>query len=170
MRKMTFVAVSLLPLIISGTAYAQNCQANASALDSTDLVDPNFYQETPPPTKPDNHELPLSSLISREDILSSRVLPDSARNLSLQLTTYGDYASSEGGVSPDIALGRQVWVLKDEYPAYEHYRFGKMENAQVTTAFDAETGEMLGTGFVGTPLEGFIGHPSPSVVVPFTDQ
>jgi hypothetical protein len=45
--------------------------------------------------------------------------------------------------------------LKDEYAEYEHYRFGLMRNAQVTSVFDAETGESLGYQIVGTPLEIF---------------
>ena len=99
--------------------------------------------------------MPLSSLVDRTQILSVRTLPASAQNLSLQLTNWGSYAaSSNAGVNlPAISEARQVWVLKDQYTEYSHRRLGLMRNAQVTTVFDAETGQYLGMNVVGTPLE-----------------
>ena len=60
-------------------------------------------------------------------------------------------------------------MLIGEYPEYEHYRFGKMEDVQVTTVLDAETGEMLMTKTVGKFLEE-IRPSNVTPVVGFPDQ
>ena len=152
MNKMMLSSVSLLLVIIGGTICVQNRQVLAAI---PDIENPNIQRETPPAALPDNSRLPQSNLIDRAQILSSRTLPDSAKNLSLQLTTWGSYATSrEVSVElPAISQARQVWVLKDEYAEYVHPRIGTMRNAQVTTIFDAETGSFLGSSTVGTPLD-----------------
>jgi hypothetical protein len=154
---MVFALFCLLSLSATSLMYLQNHQAVAAI---SDLVNPDIYKETPAPVMKDNSRLLESSLMSREKILSSRILPASAKNLSIQLTDWGSYSKTEVNVDlPSVAVGRRIWVLKDEYFEYNHYRLGKMKNTQVTTAFDAETGQIINTKVVGTPLER-VGPPS----------
>jgi hypothetical protein len=157
MNRIMFALSCLLPLAIAGLIYTQNRQAVAAL---PDVVNPNIYKDTPAPVMGENSGLPESSLMSREKILSSRILPVSARNLSIGLTNWGNYAKTEANVElPAVSPGRQVWILRDEYFEYNHYRLGKMRNTQVTSAFDAETGQILNVKIVGTPLEK-VGPPS----------
>lgn len=169
MNKAVSSSLSLLFIIIGSTVCIQNRQALAAI---PDFMNPNVIRETPPATLPDNSRLPQSSLIDQTRILSSRTLPTSAKNLSLQLTTWSSYATSQAASVelPAISQARQVWILKDEYVEYAHPRIGTMRNAQVTTIFDAETGALLGSSTVGTPLDlGRSSHVA-TPVVPLTTK
>lgn len=168
MNKVMVGSASLLAIVMGSMICVQNRPAIAS---TPDIENPYIIRETPPPIFSGNSQLPQSSRISREQILSNRVSPDPAMNLSLELTTYGSYAASPkgGGVDfPAVSPARQVWVVKEEYAEYEHLRLGLMRNAKITSVIDAETGESLGYQIVGTPLEN-VGHPSLDgvLVVPF---
>ena len=174
MHKILLGSATLTVVVMGGLVCVQNRQAIAQpaiakVASTPDITNPNDYRGALPLRLPDNSQLPESDLISRAQILSSRDLPESAKHLSLELTTWGSHAA-EVGDSPEIAEGRQIWVLKDEYAEYEHYRFGAMKNAQTTTVFDAETGELLSSNVVGIPLNpGRSSFPA-RLVVPFSSD
>lgn len=165
MKKIMFGSVSLLFIIIGSIISVQTRQVSAAV---PDITNPNIVREAPPVALPDNSQVPQSRLMSRDAILSRRVLPTSARNVSLELTTMGRYFASPEGGGGDlqaVSQGRQVWVLKDQYPEYEHLRLGLMRNAVVTSILDAETGQTIGNTVVGTPA-GPVGLPNITTVTP----
>jgi hypothetical protein len=156
MNKLMVGSASLLCVVMGGMICVQNQAAIAGV---PDIQNPNIVREAPPVAFPDNSQLPQSRLMSRDEILSRRVLPTSARNVSLELTTMGRYFASPEGGGGDlqaVSPGRQVWVLKDQYPEYQHLRLGLVRDAVVIDIIDAETGETIGMSIVGTS-EGPVG-------------
>jgi hypothetical protein len=148
--KMVLLAVlCLVPIAaIASTVYAQQLPDGLWPLGT----DPSRYVNNPAPAFPNNSSLSVSVLIPSERILSSRNLPTGARLISLNLMNWGEYSKQEGGGQfPLVADGRLVWVLKDEYPEYRHYRRGLFKNAKVTEVFDAQTGQLLNSKIVGFP-------------------
>lgn len=167
MKQILFSSACSVSVVIGSLFFVQNRQAIAT---TPATKNPDTAKEFLPVVFPDNSQSPPSQFVSREQILSTRVLPDTAKNLSLQLMPWGRYAtSSEIGIeSPDISQARQVWVLVDQYAEYYHPRLGLMQDAKTTSVFDAETGEFISSNIVGVPTE--IVGPSrlpATLVVPF---
>lgn len=75
--------------------------------------------------------------------------------------TYGDFALAQSGSPndyPEVSGDRLIWVVTTHYPkGYDHPKVGWFENATVTSTYDAETGELLGTTCQGK------GQPAKSV-------
>lgn len=164
MKKIMFGSVSLLFVAIGSIISIQTRQVIAAI---PDIQNPNIVRAAPPVALPDNSQVPQASLMNRDAIFSRRVLPDSARNVSLELTTFGRYLASPEGGGGDlqaVSQGRQVWVLKDRYAEYEHIRLGSMQDAEVTSIIDAETGNTIGTSISGRSI-GPVG-PNSFIVTP----
>jgi hypothetical protein len=104
-------------------------------------------------------------------MLSNLGVPDDATNMTLTLGVWNIYATSpDGGVDSSTVLSiRHVWVLKQQYDELMHIRFGLMQNVEVTSSFDAETGESLGLSTSGTLPEDYVSRDSlvGHLVVPF---
>ena len=170
MKKVVFGSVSFLFIIAGIIISVQNRQAIAAAVP--DIQNPDIVRAAPPVALPDNSQVPQSRLMNRDAILSRRVLPDSARNMSLELTTFGRYLASPEGGGGDlqaVSQGRQVWVLKDQYSEYEHLRLGTLRDVVVTSIIDAETGNVIGTvtaGQVNGPMGRNRLTPTPSRGLP----
>jgi hypothetical protein len=160
MNKIMAVSASLLCVVMGGLICVENQAAIAAP---PDIENPNIMRAAPPVALPDNSQTPQARLMNRDAILSRRVLPASARNVSLELTTMGRYLASPEGGGGDlqaVSQGRQVWVLKDQYAEYEHIRLGLLRDAVVTNIIDAETGNAIGTSISsGTPI-GPVGLPN----------
>lgn len=119
------------------------------------VVDPQMYNEDPEPLyQANNHLFQINSdaFLNKEDILAAVEFPEGSKVTKLELTTWGERKEQKGEARyAVVATERLVWVMEAEVPKYEHARFGTIHNAKVHYVYDAETGDVLNTGFIGTP-------------------
>jgi hypothetical protein len=70
-----------------------------------------------------------------------------------ELMTYDDFARKQSRSPddyPEVSPDRLIWVVQTHYPkGYKHPKVGLIQNARVTTIYDAETGEVFGTTYEG---------------------
>jgi hypothetical protein len=121
-------------------------------------TDPKMYNENPDPVYNGNSnqltKSSESSLLSKDDILAANEFPEGSKVTRLELVTWGEEEKQQQEARYSIvALERLVWVLEAEIPEYEHARFGTIRDAKVHYVYDAETGDVLNSGFTGTPEE-----------------
>jgi hypothetical protein len=154
MNKKIFVAIVLAVILSGGIAHVMYGQSSP-LLPRPLGRNASRYIDNPRPIFPDNSNVPEATLITRQEILSSLHLPEKVHLTQLNLMTWTEFneQDGDGGVSPQISGGRQVWVLQAALPEYNHYRFGVMRDAELTFVFDAQTGDLLTRKVTGIPDE-----------------
>jgi hypothetical protein len=102
------------------------------------------YNETPAPVVSANS--PSAVLLAKEAIDAKVLLDQGGRRVFTKLVPWSEFVStySSGTADPQIQGSRKVWAVQLHYPDGYQTKRGLMSNAVVTTAYDAETGQVLG--------------------------
>lgn len=84
-------------------------------------------------------------------------LPEGAQRLKEELMTLGDFEAKKGNKShlEYVDNDRMLWVVETKYPSYET-KNGTLLNVNVTSVWDAETGEIFGAEYEGKPGNDFM--------------
>jgi hypothetical protein len=145
MRLKKSVILTAMGTVVLGASLVAS---GAFAMTPT-IVHPNDaagakYNETPAPVVLANS--PSAILLTREVIDAKVVLDQGSRSMFTKLIPWSEFVStySSGTADPQIHGSRKVWAVQIHYPEGYETKRGLMTNAFVTTAYDAETGQVLG--------------------------
>lgn len=107
-------------------------------------TDPARYVEDPAPQYPDNANVPVVSLIPREQILSYAANESGGQLVSVELRKWQEHEQQYGkSMATLIGPNRMVWVMTLKFDTYQDLRLGTLKDVLAVYAFDAETGQIL---------------------------
>ena len=88
------------------------------------------------------------SLLKKDRFIDNQLLKNGEKIIKAEFVTYEEFINtSSADLETYIDKDRIVFVAVVQYPnGFDHPRLGLIENAEVTSYYDAETGEVIGNG------------------------
>jgi hypothetical protein len=143
------------------TDHAVGVKAAAPTVDTYDNIMNAYkaHQQAIGESSVDHYDYPDNStnaVFKKPEQLSGYV-PDKdlAKNggkyVRKSLMTYKQYVNLglENGVRHDIDPERMIWVFTSRFSGKHEFGEATVDNGEVTSAYDAETGDMLSVGYNG---------------------
>ncbi|WP_009633484.1 hypothetical protein [Synechocystis sp. PCC 7509] len=102
-----------------------------------------LYNENPAPTLGTNRGRSINRFITKDKAIG--VIPKKAKLISAKLAPWSKYQTENfsGAILHDVSTERMVWVVKLFFPEGIDTEGGFFGEATLTTAYDAETGNII---------------------------